>query len=539
MRSAPSNLTTAKKGTKVSAARREVTVKAQNGFAVFDRPVPELVEQLEYTERTFEPELDGGYREIVETYQLWMLDHKKRMGITVGMLTFARNFLEARGYTVTVKYLDEPAQGLRFDSSAAEPERRDEIALLEAVAREPMGQIEVGSDDDALRHCQLLCERCPATRFVLLCPTVKTARNLFDQLSQAIDERIGLATGKTSRRGDRILVGTAGKIPTARLKPTDVLLIPFAKQSLGNSALTQIVEWRLPRTYAWHVPSRSRERKIDLRVECVAGPVIVRLGRPRVPVDVVMVATPEVKVKVKPGTTELLRKRKLIWNNAARNNLIAEIARAVSTANRDKLERFGFGHAAMKSLQPLHDRRVAILVDGPEHGRRLRDLLPRWELYDMNPATASASSTNTPAAARVKTPPPAADAPAPRTTTPSSKAQRKTRIVVTAMYAAHHRISADVIIRATGTAWPLHLMKFPPRQDNSSPAKIVIVDFEDDSNRSTCSDRERRIADYERRGWRVMQTGVPEHETFVESNSSRPPGNRHSRGGDGYPPAQQ
>jgi hypothetical protein len=78
---------------------------------------------------------------------------------------------------------------------------------------------------------------------------------------------------------------------------------------------------------------------------------------------------------------------------------------------------------------------------------------------------------------------------------------------VTAAYAAKRRVRTGVIIRATGTAWPLRVQGFPPRVGKKGPAEVLVLDFQDRFDTVAGKDAEHRIQEYRRQGMSVAVLG--------------------------------
>jgi hypothetical protein len=217
-------------------------------------------------------------------------------------------------------------------------------------------------------------------------------------------------------------------------------------------------------------------------MEFTAGEVILPLAIRRARVDVVMVPAPGVLHP--PAQDALKKKRKRIWNNRSRNKHIAEVAESIITFAKERLSGFRFRDEAIEALGAMFDRRVAILVDCPEHGRRFLELLKGWQMLDLIPRTETVV-------------PPETEAPS-ETVKP-----QKNCLIITAAFAAMNGIGADVVIRATGTPWPLRLKRFPPLQGRTEP-NVVVIDFVEECGSGVPGECRRRMEDYRRRGWRLL-----------------------------------
>jgi 2-polyprenyl-6-methoxyphenol hydroxylase-like FAD-dependent oxidoreductase len=180
-------------------------------------------------------------------------------------------------------------------------------------------------------------------------------------------------------------------------------------------------------------------------------------------------------------TSPLERKRTLFWGNTIRNKTIAAIAQAFARGDLPALWQHGLLLHAPETIFERFDNqpRTAILVESAEHGRALSQLLPDWGLCTC-----------------------ATDAPVDRP-------WHGDRAIVTSVWAHKHRLRANVVIRADGTAssWS---HQWGPHGDrpcyHSADNPLVIVDMHDDQDEQALSDTHRRLADYRRRGWDVPAT---------------------------------
>jgi hypothetical protein len=127
-------------------------------------------------------------------------------------------------------------------------------------------------------------------------------------------------------------------------------------------------------------------------------------------------------------------------------------------------------------LTRLSAPKVMVLVEVPEHARVLHRLLPEATVYDLAPAADSTVSKR--------------------------RTSSRVRIVTTA-YAATYKLSTDVLIRGTGSEWPLHMKGFPRLRAKDQPAVGVVIDFGDEFDPRAAHDAQRRQDDYIRRGWAV------------------------------------
>ena len=130
-----------------------VTVTGDH-VAVMDPPVPDLEPVLEYRTRTFATGGPGGWRQAEEARSLCEFDARGRLVFPAGLLGRVRPVLRDRGYRVVVDDRRGAGPGVGTDAFHHLPKR--DRALVRAVAKHPLGRIEVGSDAQAVRACDLL-----------------------------------------------------------------------------------------------------------------------------------------------------------------------------------------------------------------------------------------------------------------------------------------------------------------------------------------------------------------------------------------------
>jgi hypothetical protein len=441
--------------------------------------VPLLRPVLEYRARRFEPGGPLGYQEIKETRTLCDFDIMGRLCFPAGLLPRVRKVLQEHGYHVRIDDRREDGPRLCVDRDVlAECDSR-ERALLEAVARERLAQVEVQTDDDTLDRMLLIGSLFPDAQCVVAVATRWEAWKWWRDLEEHLEEKVGLALSGVERAGGRWLVGTFGSVPRDTAGEKDILFLPHAEEAAGTRAVEMVVDGDFRRRYAFVVPQRRPDRHVQLRLEQVAGPVIHHLARPRAPVHVVMLPTPDSTVAA--GTTPLEQKRALYWHNGTRNPHIASVAGAVVEGDRAALKALGLRNRDIRLIREVDRTRAVVLVEAPEHGRELLLHLPGWRLLDL----------------------------VLRATTGSDEDEAKNNsmpAVVTAAYAAKHSIKAHVLIRATGTAWPLRIKGFPPRCDDTQAAQVLVLDFVDDFDPRAKQDAQRRAEEYRRMG---MDVRVP------------------------------
>jgi hypothetical protein len=453
-----------------------ITIVPHHHVAILDQPDARLQPLLSHVRRTFISDGPLGHRMVEQPMTECMFDHRDRLAFSAGLVPRIRRAMESYGYGVTIVDQRQPDVRMTVDPAVVSIVTTAEASMLETVAREPLGQVEIAGDDDAIRLCVMVTQAFPTARFVVGVGTRRQAQQVWDRMSKELAEPVGLFVAGVWRHGDRVLVATYAGIPPDHVQDGDVLLLPFGEQAAGQRVVNLASGLRFARVYAFVRPQRRPDRLLQLHLEAMAGPVIRRLKKRCAPVRVVVLPVATGKTTIS-GRTALQHKKVAYWHNFPRNRLIAAIAKAAAANDRQVLQQAGFRPEDLLALRDPPGA-VVVLVESPAHGRRIQGLLAGWSLVSMAPVTGKET---------VNVPMPA---------------------VVTAANAATHGVPADVIIRATGTEWPLRIKNFPGRQGRNAPAEVLVVDFADEFDLRAVQDAERRVAEYRRCGMNVV-TAVP------------------------------
>jgi hypothetical protein len=148
---------------------------SEDHIAVLE-PVIELLEPLfSYRRRTFVPGGPMGYKEVEETVSLCDVDIKGRMCFAAGLMPRVRRLLREQGYRVRVDDLRKSGTRLSVDMDVIADCASKEKQLLQAVVREPLGQIEVSTDKDTLVKMLLVTQVFPDAQVVVSVATPKEA----------------------------------------------------------------------------------------------------------------------------------------------------------------------------------------------------------------------------------------------------------------------------------------------------------------------------------------------------------------------------
>jgi hypothetical protein len=448
-------------------------------LALVDPPVPLLLPLLKYTAFTFEGGGPTGYRRAEHNVEVAAFDFRGRLAIPAGLLTRCCAELAANGYQVEVE--DCRRFGLRFevDEQFVAEADSDVKPLLEAMTREPLGQVEVRGFADAVEKTVLVHRIFSKARLVVALATKRQAWRFWRSLEDVLDERVGLRCAGHRRAGTRCWVTTHQQLGDVAAK-AHILLLPDAGGLAGDVAVRAVAEAGVPRVYAFvPVPAGAHlDRRTRIRLEGMAGPVIHRLRPRRAGVSVLLIKTPGgVKLTAK-GETGLARKRSAYWGNKSRNKAVVAAVRAFLKGDAKELRRLGLVplHAGPKS--GFAQARVAVIVESTEHGRNLRHLLPGAILLDAVPREKGSEG--------------------------AQDCGPTVPLIITEMVAAKEGVDADVLIRATGGASPLAVKDFPPFVTDVGDGKdVLLVDIDDVFDKAAMDDTASRINAYQARGFKL------------------------------------
>ena len=458
---------------KTGPAAGAVTIQVGTAhLAVVDPPVPELQPLLEYPVRVTEPGGPTGWREAVVDMLAWQPDIKGRVGFPEGLVGAVRRRLRDLGYRVRIE--DERADRPEFVRDEgfveAQTDARAE-AFLDAVGRHRTGRVEVADDADAVDRLVLLARAYPAARIAVAVPTNRERGRLTHRLGECLLRRGVWRKDEWGQDERRVRVVTFGQIGALGDRPWDVLVLPDGAAATGAAAGENIPRLDYRRLYAFVRPQRRPDGLVERRLEVMAGPVILRIRRPRGAVRVAFLPTSGVPVRV--PSDPVGARRAMYWQNAPRNWVVATVAEWFMRRDGAALAEYGLDDRALAVLGRRAFKAV-VLVENTEHAHALRRVLPTWGQCDSVPADGTDEYAD-------------ADCP----------------VVVTEAYAAMYPVAADVVIRAAGTPWPLRMKKFPPVREVDRP-DVLVVDFRDDFHPLAREYARRRREEYGRAGMEVL-----------------------------------
>ena len=243
-------------------------------------PMPELLRrELTYHEAHFHNSPKGTWERSDREIRMFRFGRRHSVVIPAGYVPRCRASLEAAGYTVTVDDERRPGRRLQYKRDVLLDAGAEELELLEAVVREPLGQIEAGSFGERVARITTLAGLYPQAQVVVAVPTRRDAWLYWEALGGAMGHRVGLHHGTRFRKGSRCLVTTFIHLPFVRAEG-HILVIPEPARSLGNVALDAAVRTPFERRYALVPPGfRPTGWRSVLRLEAMAGRPLVEQAR--------------------------------------------------------------------------------------------------------------------------------------------------------------------------------------------------------------------------------------------------------------------
>lgn len=461
-----------------TSAKASAHIVMSGGFGILDPGLPEVEEALSYSYREFVPGSPAGHAIVSRGRSLCTEDFRGRTVFSVGLVPRIAELLDRRGYSVTIS--DERAQRPRRNPDAnvlAAANGRDR-AFLEAVARNPLGQIEVFGFQAVIRRISEIANLFPNSKVVVVAGTNRRAQTLHWWLERELQQAVGRAGNRTVRIHHRVIVCSPRYLHTIDGRNVDLVIIPDVAD-IGDGGADRIarVTFDNARTYLFRNTGLNLGARIEMRCEAIAGPLIFRLAPERAAVRVQICRAGSFPVSGCGNGLE--RKRSGIWWNSARNDLVARVGDAFARDDRHALWEAGLmsDPSDCTWLDHLPKRHVQILVESTEHARELHRRLPHWCVRECGHCI-------------------------------QKNPQEPAGTIVTLAAAYLHGTFPHVLIRADGADFPLNVRGIPPWQPMAPEGRIYLVDLDDDVDAQSRQDLMKRIRQYHDTGWQVTE-GCP------------------------------
>lgn len=350
--------------------------------------------------------------------------------------------------------------------------------LTTVLQRKACGQILVPRNE-AAGVIVAITKMYPTQNILVVARNNAVCRAIARELNQRMDRRVSL--GSTVHGEDAPLVhiqSISGLDRSSHDWP--ILIFADAESARSDTGMRQAVSMPDSLIYAVVSTDLKLDQEVLLRLRVTCGPELYRLTDAPFTGTAVTVLLVRAKRKRRGSPSNpLCRKRTHLWHNDPRNQQVAELAKAFAAADFETLGQLGVPvEALQQQLQDLgRQPRVAIIVESPNHARRLRQMLPEWQIA---------------AGARL------ADKDLPMLP------QECDRTILTLTRALAAGVLADVVIRAEGTeqAWTWDL---GPHYGLTRNSMIVVDLFDTFDAQASYAARRRRI-DYAAQSWKIIES---------------------------------
>ena len=398
-----------------------------------------------------------------------------RLYFPAGLVPRVVAHLEARGHRVMVQEPVRWPQLARADHSlpgTLTPGYATQF--LAALDGQPRGQIVVEQTRDIPLLIALLLRLYPQESVFVVARNRRAIRRLTAQLQRLASRYVTDDVERLWRHYPRVYVGSVSDFSLTNRDDWSVVVFADVESGLAKQTVEHVA-W-LPCLYFGFRQAQQRmDHLTNMTLESIVGPEIYWLRSIDHCTTVRVSMVGPFSSPPLADSTPLERKRTHVWRNDSRNRAIADIAHGLAGRDIAALRRHGIEpEHAPSLLDPAAPApRLAILVESPEHGQRLRRLLPGWQILD---ATISLGPSD-----------------------PDGLPLMPDHAIVTMLRASRTGLAADVLIRAEGTASSLGNDYGPYLAIHGQ--EMLVVDVRDDFDEQARRDNERRHREYRQRGW--------------------------------------
>ena len=334
------------------------------------------------------------------------------------------------------------------------------------------------TDAAAVETIAAVCRTYPAARIAIAVESHELLRRFRRRFCAAFpDEILGFYTSRQKKPG-RVSVGLIRQFPLGHKGEFDLLVLPYAGRHLSDETLRIATSGQYRRILSFSQHRWTGDAEFDRRSIFVASAVLPE-EHPIPKTTAVMLESPGSD----PGrmADALDVKLKLYWHNPKRNRRIAEVARCLAVRTKKSVQSVIATTEVCELVRKAAKTGVVILVESPVHARVLGALLPGWTVHID--CTFDVGNREKPA---------------------KGHGGR----IVTELFAKENVLDEGILIRATGTKWPLEL-DWPWR--GAEPG--VIIDFSDDYNPQAARNAAARADHYRETSQALWQTDRPQART--------------------------
>ena len=434
--------------------------------------VPEIYERLQYRVVKFTAQGQCGHQAMPSFSDALVEEghylRKRVQRVPQGIIPEVTARLEELGYTVKLTDQRHDSSNWILNQDWHETTPSPLRKVIPAISTHRALRI-IASTIDKIADI-ITTAKCayPTARIAIGVNTKRQLRQLSKRLnSRFVDETLGLYTAKIKKPG-RVSIGLCYQLPRGNKTTFDLLLLPFAAESVSDANLEIIMSGQVRRIVSFTPFRNSTDDNIHRRLHVIAQ-AIEPPEKEAVPVTVVMLKTHGGNT-CKRFADSLETKRNLYWNNSRRNRRIAEVAKQLALGKRKAILSVGVDDATtLSKLICAAKAGVVILVETVPHARELSHLLPNWTVSTANHYV---------------------------TTNP----KLGSGAIVTELAATESALTAGILIRATGTQHPLHLNDWPWLR---AVEHGILIDFMDEYHSLAMQYSQARCESYQENGMTI------------------------------------
>jgi superfamily II DNA or RNA helicase len=428
------------------------------------------------------------------TYDCYLLDHKGRVSTSFGFYQRIRDALKSKGYKVRIKDLtphpNPQVLDPKWDRIFQDPDfalRFGQDEFLVQVMSNPCGRIDCPPGYGKTFLIGLIATLLPQARIDVVTKRLQVlSERIYPELAGMLPS-VGIVCSKKKRRGKRVMCYSAGSVHHSDFK-ADIMIGDECHELAADSLAGKLARYDQSRNYGLSATQDMRLDKKDPRVEAIFGPLIYTMPYAEAEehgiVVPITVKWRDVDMDFDPseGTSDpIARKRYGLWQNAYRNELIAEDARRYDD-----------------------DTQVLITVETIDHAMHLKRLLPEFRvIYSADQLDRKRRERY------IKTGCIDEDEPhvTPEYLTKMQKLFEKDKIkkvICTTIW----NVGVDfrklqVLIRADGGGSPINDVQIPGRTSRTTDGKdsATVHDYKDQFNRGQRQKANGRCKIYDQQGW--------------------------------------
>jgi hypothetical protein len=406
------------------------------------------------------------------------VDYVDVQRVPQGAVPKVKGLLKELGYTVVVKDHREDSPRWVRDNDWKKKVRKALYKAVAAVGDNRCLRVVGGTLDLIADTVAAVARTYPEARIGIGVPTYQLLWRFWGRLRWRLgDEPLGLYTAK-QKKPARVSVGLIKQLPRGEKGDFDLLVLPFADRTVFDDALRVVTSGQYRRVLSFTPFRLSGDGNVDRRLMVVAGDVFPQ-EKETVPVTAVLLGTHGTRPDGK-FENALDAKKRLYWHNARRNRRVAEVAKRLMLGTKKAVRSLGIDAPELAGrVVTAKKTGVAVLVETLVHARELSELLPGWAVWKGGDLDVT-------------------------------KPEAGCGVITTEEGAAETVISAGVLIRATGTKWPLPEVDWPWVGDVGHG---VLVDFRDEYHPKAAKDARNRVESYQEAGMTLWEANTATNTT--------------------------